>query len=72
MKKNPYKFRGPLDLDKDKLVLVTRSYDLDRVCNGIKNGEYWAILGPRQIGHTTFLRQIIKKIENFFHLDIDF
>lgn len=72
MKKNPYKFKGPLDIDKDKLVLVPRSHDLDRVCEGIENGEYWAVLGSRQIGHTTFLRQIIKKMESLFHLDIDF
>ena len=72
MKKNPYKFRGPLDLDKDKLILVTRALDLDQVCDGIEKGEYWAILGSRQIGHTTFLRQIMNKMKDTFHLDIDF
>jgi predicted ATP-binding protein involved in virulence len=72
VKKNPYKFKGPLNLDKDKLVLVPRSADLDRVCEGIEKGEYWAILGSRQIGHTTFLRQIMNKMKDALHLDIDF
>jgi len=72
VKKNPYKFIGPLSLDKDKLVLVHRNADLERICEGIENGEYWGILGPRQIGHTTFLRQIIDKMKDIFPLDIDF
>lgn len=72
VKRNPYKYIGPLNIVDDELVLVPRSHDLKHVCEGIKNGEYWAILGPRQIGCTTFLRQIINEIEDIFHLDIDF
>jgi hypothetical protein len=72
MIKNPYKFKGPLSPGKDKLVLVPRSRDLERVCAGIEEGKYWVVLGSRQTGCTTFLRQIKNKIKNAHHLYIDF
>ena len=72
MKRNPYKFKGPLIPGKDKLVLVPRSRDLERVCAGIEDGEYWAVLGSRQTGCTTFLRQIMNQIKNVHPLEIDF
>lgn len=62
MIKNPYKYNGPLEPTKDKLVLIPRSDDLNRVVNGIKKGDYWAIFGPREIGKTTFLRQLANRL----------
>jgi ABC-type cobalamin/Fe3+-siderophores transport system ATPase subunit len=60
--KNPYKYTGPLDPIKDKLVCGERREDTKSVLNGIKDGEYWAIIGPRHVGKTTFLRLIAKKL----------
>ena len=57
-KNNPYKYIGPLDPKKDKLVCIPRSEDVHRVIGGIRKGDYWNILGPKQIGKTTFLHQI--------------
>jgi len=72
MKENPYRYKGPLDPIRDQLVLVPRTHDLERVCEGIANGEYWVILGPRQIGKTTFLQQIESKMENTLNLYFSF
>lgn len=65
MQKNPYKYTGPLDPVEDKLVCVPRSKDIDRVITGIMQGDYWAILGPRQIGKTTFLHQLRQELAVF-------
>lgn len=64
MKDNPYKFTGSLYPVKDHLVYVPRERDVDRVIKGIKHDEYWAILGPRQIGKTTFLRQLERRTKD--------
>ena len=58
MAENPYKYTGPLDPLKDRLVCVPRLQESGRVITGIREGKYWAILGPRQIGKSTFLRQL--------------
>lgn len=55
---NPYKYTGPLDPDQDELVCIPRDHQLDVVLQGIRRGDYWAVFGPRQMGKTTFLRQI--------------
>lgn len=68
MIKNPYKYTGPLDPEKDNLVCIPRSEYVKDIIEGIKKDEYWAVLGPRQIGKTTFIRQIQKKITNAFHI----
>jgi energy-coupling factor transporter ATP-binding protein EcfA2 len=62
MIKNPYQYNGPLEPGKDKLVLIPRSDVLKRVVKGIKKGDYWAIFGPREIGKTTFLRQLAHRL----------
>ena len=62
MIKNPYRYNGPLEPEKDKLVLVPRSDILARVVKGINKGDYWAIFGPREIGKTTFLRQLTHRL----------
>lgn len=72
MNRNPYKYKGPLELAKDKLVLIPRTNELNKVIEGIKEGQYWAILGIRQIGKTTFLRQIENKFRNAYNVYINF
>jgi predicted ATPase len=62
MNKNPYQYNGPLEPGKDKLVLIPRSDVLERVIKGINKGDYWAIFGPREIGKTTFLRQLAHQL----------
>lgn len=72
MVRNPYRYTGPLDPEKDKLVCVSRDNDVDKVYKGIIWADYWAILGPRQIGKTTFLRQIGKKYPDGHYVHFDF
>ncbi len=62
MNPNPYKYTGPLDPIKDKLVCIPRTGDLEKVINGIRTGKYWAVLGPRQIGKSTFLSQLEQEL----------
>jgi len=64
MSHNPFKYNEPLDPVKDKSVCLPREEEVNRVIAGIIQGDYWAVLGPGQIGKTTFLRLIR---ENFFH-----
>jgi hypothetical protein len=72
MSKNPYKFEGPLDPGKDQLVCVPRSEAVDKVINGIIRGDYWAVLGPRQIGKTTFLNQVRHAFTNAYYIYCNF
>jgi len=62
MPENPYNFTGPLHPDKDRLVCIRREKELESVINGILRGDYWTILGPRQIGKTTLLNQIVVEL----------
>lgn len=71
-KKNPYIYHGPLDPVKNKLVIINREDNLKEVISGIKKGDYWVISGPRQIGKSTFLRQIEYKLKHFHHVYINF
>ncbi len=70
--RNPYIYTGALDPVKDKMVLIPRSEHLNRVVKGIRNGSYWAILGPRSLGKTTFLRQIANRLRNTYYLYFNF
>lgn len=73
MSKNPYWYNGPLDLVKNSLVCISRQDDVKKIIKGINSDGYWAILGPRQIGKTTFLRQIEKKLSsNYYTIYFDF
>jgi hypothetical protein len=72
MLKNPYKFMGPLDPVEDRLVCVPRSKEKAKVVRGIITGEYWTILGPRQIGKTTFLRQLMHELSVFYCIYFNF
>lgn len=72
MTKNPYQFKGPLDPDKDGLVCIPRTGDVDRVIDGILKGDYWAILGSRQMGKTTFLRLVQQEFEHAYYVYVDF
>jgi serine/threonine protein kinase/ABC-type cobalamin/Fe3+-siderophores transport system ATPase subunit len=69
---NPYKYNGPLDPAKDRLVLVSRANDLTVIKEGIKKGDFWAILGIKQIGKTTLLRQIETCTKKAYHIHVNF
>ena len=47
MNRNPYKYKGPLDPEKDELVCIPRTEEVAQVIDGIISGDYWAIHGPR-------------------------
>jgi hypothetical protein len=70
--KNPYKYIGPLDPVDDGEVCVPRAKDIKRLINGINRGDYWAILGPRQIGKTTLLRLLKQQFPNSRYLYFNF
>ena len=72
MFKNPYKYTGPLDPAADGIVCVPRGKDIKRLINGINRGDYWAILGPRQIGKTTLLHLLKQQFPNSHHLYFNF
>jgi hypothetical protein len=72
MSTNPYKYTGPLDPVRDESVCVPRDEQLSEVISGIAFGEYWAILGPRQIGKSTFLRRLQHKFPNAHYIYFDF
>jgi len=71
MQENPYKYTGPLYPDKDKLICIQRNKEIEQVISGILRGDYWTILGPRQIGKTTFLNQLINELSTFICLYFD-
>lgn len=60
---NPFRYRGPLDPIKNKSVCVLRQTLVRKVVTGIGRGEFYTIMGPRQIGKTTLLKLIQKEIE---------
>jgi predicted AAA+ superfamily ATPase len=62
MKKNPYKYIGPLDPIKDKKVCVQRTAYVEEVVQGLKNDKFWTIYGSRQSRKTTFLHLLRSKI----------
>jgi predicted AAA+ superfamily ATPase len=68
IEKIPYKYKGPLDPIKDELVCIPRSDQVNQLIAGIKQGEYWVVLGPRQIGKTTFLRQIQEAYKDAYYI----
>lgn len=72
MTKNPYKYTGPLDPVEDSLVCIPRQEDVLRVVDGIKRGDYWIVLGPLNIGKTTFLRQIPQAYPDGYYLYLNF
>ncbi|MCX6580083.1 MAG: AAA-like domain-containing protein [Candidatus Aminicenantes bacterium] len=70
--RNPYKFKGPLDPGEDDLVCIKRGRAVKKIVSGIMKGDYYAVIGPRQIGKTTFLHQV-KNEEPYTHfIFIDF
>lgn len=72
MHKNPYKYIGPLDPVDDRVVCAPREKDIKRLINGINRGDYWAILGPRQMGKTTLLRLLKQQFPNSRYLYFNF
>jgi hypothetical protein len=72
MSHNPYKFQGSLDPVKDKPVCIPRQGEINKVLGGLLKGDYWTVLGPRQIGKTTFLKQVKNTSANTHHVFFDF
>lgn len=68
IEKIPYKYKGPLDPIKDEPVCIPRSDQVNRIIAGIEQDEYWAVLGPRQIGKTTLLRQIQEGFKEAYYM----
>lgn len=68
MIQNPFRFNGPLDPNRDIPVCVPRPKEIDEIGFGILKGEYWAILGPRQIGKTTLLNLIQDHFKNAHYI----
>lgn len=63
----PFKYTGPLDPENDSLVSIARHEELKEVVKGVSNQTYYAIVGPRQIGKTTFLFQLLWEISQNLH-----
>ncbi len=68
---NPYIYKGALDPEENQPVCVPRSKQVNKMIAGIRKGEYWAVIGPRQIGKTTFLRQVEKTYPQAYYIYID-
>jgi hypothetical protein len=69
---NPYKFIGPLDPKEDSLICMPREKEIAKVIGGILSGDFWTILGPQQIGKTTFLRQLMNELSVHHCIYINF
>jgi hypothetical protein len=54
------------------MVCIPRNEDVQRVIQGIIKGDYWAILGPRQMGKTTFLHQVQHAFPNAHYIYFNF
>lgn len=65
--RNPYRYTGPLTPDYDGDVCISREAEIRKVCRGIRDGDYWTVLGPRQIGKTTFLNLLSKELSSHSH-----
>jgi hypothetical protein len=72
MNHNPYKFNESLDPIKDKPVCITRLEEINKVITGLMKGDYWAVLGPRLIGKTTFLKLVKNESANAQHVYLNF
>lgn len=68
--RNIFKYTGPLTPDYDEMICIPRSADVQKVCRGIDEGDYWTILGPRQIGKTTFLNQLAQELSSHSYTSI--
>jgi energy-coupling factor transporter ATP-binding protein EcfA2 len=68
---NPYKYTGPLDPVKDRPVCIPRTEEAGRVIDGLKKGEYWVVIGPAQIGKTTFLHQVESGNTHTYNIYLD-
>lgn len=72
IKINPYTYTGPLNPNRDKLVTVPRDDSVNKIVEGLKNGEFWGILGLKQIGKTTLLSQIKKNYRGAYHVYLNY
>jgi hypothetical protein len=72
MPNNPYQYVGPLDPQDPNLVCNHRVEDINRVIQGILRGDYWTILGSRQVGKTTFLNLVKHLFKQAYCIYFDF
>jgi ABC-type cobalamin/Fe3+-siderophores transport system ATPase subunit len=54
------------------MVCIPRNENVQQVFQGITRGDYWAILGPRRMGKTTFLRQVQRAFSNAHYIYFNF
>jgi hypothetical protein len=71
MRRNPYNYTGPLHPLEDKPSCIYRTKEIETIITGISQGDYWVILGPRQMGKTTLLRQIKHELSVYPCIYID-
>ncbi|MGD2084865.1 MAG: AAA-like domain-containing protein [Candidatus Aminicenantes bacterium] len=71
MRRNPYNYTGPLHPLEDKPACIYRTKEIEKIITGISQGDYWVILGPRQMGKTTLLRQIKHELSVYPCIYID-
>lgn len=70
--RNPYEYNGALDLKKDQMVCLSRVEQVEKAFHGIAWGDFQTIIAPRQLGKTTFIRQLEKRFpEGYFPVYFD-
>ncbi len=67
---NPFKYKGPLEPTGDRQICVSREAEVKDVLSGIMKGEYWAILGPQQVGKTTFLHLLRERFPQGYYIHL--
>jgi hypothetical protein len=70
--RNPYKYTGPLDPVNDRHIWISRTESTNQVIDGMRKGNYWAVLVPRYIGKTTFLNQLRNRFATARYLYFSF
>lgn len=72
MIRNPFRYAGPLNPAKNEDVCVPRAEELKSISAALMAGSYYVIIGPRQIGKTTFLNQLSYAVSDahFFYFDL--
>lgn len=62
--KNPFRYRGSLNPEEDKDVLIDREEANWEFIKRLVRGQYLSLIGARQIGKTTFLKRLPSRIEH--------
>ncbi len=69
---NPYQYKGALRPGQNDAVIIPRRKEIQKIIQSIQKNEYLALIGARQVGKTTLLRQIQDKYPHAHYLYIDF